>query len=105
MTLSVENNLQALYGATAEHFLSDVKSATSPLYTVTLPLKTNDPVRRKLHPWFEDFEFYKFNDLYIIYYTGDKDEIYVAKADLFTLQMLLINVNLENHKMRKKARV
>ena len=101
MTFLVKDNLKTLYGSSS----SDTEMfAPSPLNTMTLPLKTNDPVRRKLHPWFEDFEFYRFGNSYIIYYTGDKDEIYVTSADVFTLKMLLINVNLDDIKMIKKGK-
>jgi hypothetical protein len=105
MTFLANNNSKTVYGASTKDSSFESESYSgSPLNTMNLPLKTNDPVRRKLHPWFEDFEFYKFGDSYIIYYTGDKDEIYVAVADLFTFQMLLINVNLDHVKMIKKSK-
>jgi len=83
---------------------SDEPPETSPLNTLPLPLKTNDPIRRKLHPWFEDFEFYQFEHSYIIYYTAAKDEIYVTVVDLFTLQDLLRNVNLDHIRLIKKSK-
>jgi len=105
MTFLAEDNLKALYGSSVYDSSSDSEWHAELLRnTMPLPLKTNDPVRRKLFPWFEDFESYRFKDSYIIYYTSDKDEIYLACASLFTLQMLLINVNLDNQEMRKKAK-
>ena len=100
-------NLKTLYGTsvpdepvTPEETLAKV----SPLLTMPLPLKTNDPVRRRLHPWFEDFEFYTFEQAYFIYYTAAKDEIYVAVVDLFALKDLLRNVNLDQLWMIKKSK-
>ena len=107
MTSIKKDNLKALYGPSSYDPSSDVKSESdtgSPLNTMKLPFRTNDPVRRKLHPWFEDFEFYKFKHFYLIFYTGDKDEVYIAVVDLFALKDLLRNVNLESLSMIKKAK-
>jgi len=105
MTNNTRNNMETLYGPSlGTSWNLDEPQETSPLNTMPLPLKTNDPVRRKLHPWFEDFEFYKFKHVYIIYYTAAKDEIYVTAVDDSALQDLLRNVNLEILDRNKKAR-
>jgi hypothetical protein len=93
-------NVKKLYGSSVPY---EPEFETSPLNAMPLPLKTNDPVRRKLHPWFEDFEFYKFEPTFIIYYTAATDEIYVTPVNLFTLKDLLRNVNLDHVKMIKKS--